>query len=115
MKYYCGFLATPKEGYSKEQIVRILFHSQFDSRYLCTDHQTLVQNNAAFVIDLFHLKSLMIQQDTPQILPGHLLTILIKQLLFRDLTNCILLAIALADILLVFHSTVVPACLSLSF
>ena len=62
MKYYRGFptiliFATPKKGYSKEQIVRILFDPQFDSRYLCTDHPTLVQNNTAFVIDLSHLKS----------------------------------------------------------
>ena len=59
MKYYRGFptlpiFATPKKGHSKEQIVRI---PQFDSRYLCTDHPTLVQNNTAFVIDLSYLKS----------------------------------------------------------
>ena len=62
MKYYRGFsilpiFATPKKGYSKDQIGRILFHPQFDSRYLCTDHPTLVQTNTAFVIDLSNLKS----------------------------------------------------------
>ena len=62
MKYYRGFsilliFATPKKGYSKDQIGQILFHPQLDSHYLCTDHPTLVQNNTAFVIDLSHLKS----------------------------------------------------------
>ena len=57
LKYYHGnlnlpILATSKKGYGKEQIVQILFNPQFDSRYLCSDHPTLVKNNTAFVINL---------------------------------------------------------------
>lgn len=62
IEYYNGnlnlpILATPKKGYGKEQLVQILFNPQFDSRYLCSDHPTLVKNNTAFVINIAHVKS----------------------------------------------------------
>ena len=64
ISYYNGckalpIYATPKRGYNKEKIVHILLDPKFDSCYLCTDHPTLVQNNAAFVIDLSKLKAEM--------------------------------------------------------
>ena len=73
-------------------------------------HQSTIRT-VIYHLTIIHLTiPLMIQQDTPPILPGHL----IQQQLFSDLAHCILIVIALVEVLLVLHPTAVPACLSLS-
>jgi hypothetical protein len=48
---------TPQKGFKKDKIIHILLDPQFDHRYLCTNHPTLVENNVAFVVDISKLKS----------------------------------------------------------
>ena len=53
---YLPLYGHPCQGYSGEEIVKILLNPTFRDELLCSTHPDSVQNNVSFVVDLSKLK-----------------------------------------------------------